>query len=97
MKAKEFTIYMFFPGAVKKGFPNTGKQGKFGVKDAGKNEGKEDPPALKSGHFFISKRSRPEETVIELDKLFKKTKTVPCIYYLPISEEVAKERKKALK
>lgn len=85
---------MFFPGAVKKGFPNTGKQGKF----SGKNEGKEDPQILKSGPFLMnSKRARPEETVIELDKLFKKTKTVPCIYYLPISEEVAKERKKALK
>jgi len=39
---------------------------------------------------------RPEETVLELDKLFKKTKVTPCLYYLPLNEETAKERKKKL-
>lgn len=49
----------------------------------------------KIGSHLI-KHARPEETLLELDKLFKKTKTIPCIYYLPMNEEMAKERKKKI-
>ena len=57
----------------------------------------DDKKALNSNNLLSkSKSQRPEEFVLELDKLFKKTKTIPCIYYLPITEEVVKERKRNL-
>lgn len=62
-----------------------------------KNPSREEINTQKPGFYNSGKHSRPEEMVIELDKLFKKTKTIPYIYYLPVSEEVAKERKKTLK
>jgi len=93
-------IFFFFSIGQKKGQDISqirGKQSKLALKDSGKNATKEDTNVQKTSTFFNLKHSRPEETVIELDKLFKKTKTIPCVYYLPVTEEVAKERKKPLK
>lgn len=51
----------------------------------------------KSILFFFLQSLRQEEDTFDLEKIFKKTKTVPSIYYLPVSEEIAQERKKKLK
>mmetsp|Transcript_37468 Transcript_37468/g.83385 ORF Transcript_37468/g.83385 Transcript_37468/m.83385 type:complete len:553 (-) Transcript_37468:623-2281(-) len=41
-------------------------------------------------------KAAPEDDVLSLDDLFRKTTTKPCIYYLPLTdEEVARRRKRA--
>lgn len=39
---------------------------------------------------------KKEEPVKTLDNLFKKTNTLPHIYYLPLTEEQVKEKMKAM-
>lgn len=34
----------------------------------------------------------PRQRVVDLDELFKSTRTKPKLYYMPVSEEVARER-----
>ena len=81
-------FFLYKIGGFKKGYnqnvQNLTKTNKMSLEDE-----KNGSILTKSLHHV-----RPEETVLELDKLFKKTKTTPCLYYLPLNEEAAREKKK---
>ena len=43
---------------------------------------------------FLKKKNAKQKEVDDIDKIFKKTVTKPHIYYLPLSEEEVKAKKK---